>query len=264
MPRLTDRTRIRALLETDRRWAVYALGDMRPGYFEDSTWFTPADGAPAIALLYHAFSVPVLLTVGGAGHIRPLLGEIEEAVGNTREMYLSVRPDVKALLAERYEIKWAKLMHRMVLEPEQFRPDTTDAAVRIGPADLDTLQALYADGAPTGESPDFFAPTMVRDGVYYGVREGKELVAAAGTHVLVPEEGVCGIGNIYTRRDRRRRGLAACVTGAVVADVLGRRVPTVALNVWENNAVARRVYERLGFRHYCDFYEGLAAVPSPA
>jgi GNAT superfamily N-acetyltransferase len=237
---------------------------MRPGYFEDSTWFAPADGAPAIALLYSAFSVPVLLTVGCAGQIRPLLDEIEEEVGSTREMYLSVRPDVKALLAERYEIKWAKLMHRMVLELGHFCPAPSEAVVRIGPADLDALQALYADGVATGESPDFFAAAMVRDGVYYGVREGSELIAAAGTHVLVPEERVCGIGNIYTRRDRRRRGLAACVMSAVVAAVLRMRVATVALNVWENNPLARRVYERLGFRHYCDFYEGLAVVPPGA
>ena len=43
--------------------------------------------------------------------------------------------------------------------------------------------------------------------------------------------------------DRRRRGLAACVTSAVVAEVLGMKLPTVALNVWEKNPVAERVYE---------------------
>jgi GNAT superfamily N-acetyltransferase len=259
MPRLNDRTRIRALLETDRRWAVYALGDLQPGYFKDSAWFVPEDGASAIALLYQAFSVPVLLTVGEARHLRPVLDEIDSP-----EMYLSVRPDVMQLLAERREIRSAKLMHRMVLEPDQFRPVASDAAVRLGPADLDALQALYADGAAAGESPDFFAPAMLRDGVYFGVREGDSLIAAAGTHILAPEEGVCGIGNIYTRRDRRRRGLAACVTSAVAAEVLERKVPTVALNVWSKNPVAERVYERLGFRHYCDFYEGLAVLPLAA
>jgi ribosomal protein S18 acetylase RimI-like enzyme len=264
MPGLTDRTRIRALLETDRRWAVYALGDLRPGYFEDSTWLIPADGSPAIALLYHAFSTPVLLTVGDAAHLRSLLGEIEEALGDTREMYLSVRPDVKQLLAERYEIRFAKRMHRMVLQPELFRPAAGQAVVRLGPADLDAVKTLYADGGPTGESPDFFAPPMLRDGVYFGVREGEDLVTAAGTHILAPEEGVCGIGNIYTRRDRRRRGLAACVTSAVVAEALEMKLPTLALNVWENNPTARRVYERLGFCHYCDFYEAVAVLPLAA
>jgi GNAT superfamily N-acetyltransferase len=264
MPRLTNRKQIRALLETDRRWAVYALGDLRPGYFEDSTWLTPADGTPAIALLYHAFSTPVLLTLGEAAHLRPLLGEIEAAMGNSRKAYLSVRPDVKQLLAERYDIQGAKRMHRMVLEPGAFRPAAKQGVVRLGPDDLDAVQALYADGDPTGESPDFFAPPMLRDGVYFGVCEGTDLIAVAGTHVLVPDEGVCGIGNIYTRRDRRRRGLAACVTSAVVAEVLGMKIPTVALNVWENNPTARRVYERLGFRHYCDFYEGVAVLPLAA
>jgi GNAT superfamily N-acetyltransferase len=264
MPRHSDPAAIRAILETDRRWAVYALGDLRPGYFEDCTWFVPADGAPAIALVYHAFAVPVLLTVGEARHLRPLLDEIDATMAAAPEVYLVVRPDVLPLLAERYAIKVAKLMHRMVLEPEHFQPADTREAVRLGPADLDVVQALYADGGPVGESPDFFIPPMLRDGVYYGVREGSDLIAVAGTHVLAPAEGVCGMGNIYTRRDRRRRGLAACVTGAVAAELLAMKLRTVALNVWEKNPVAERVYERLGFRRYCEYYEALAVLPLSA
>jgi RimJ/RimL family protein N-acetyltransferase len=254
MPRLVDRARIRAILETDRRWAVYALGDLQPEYFKDCTWYVPANGNPAIALLYHAFSIPVLLTVGDARHLRPVLNEIE-----AERMYLSVRPDVKQLLSERYEITSAKRMHRMVLEPADFRPAHPDDVVRVGIDDLDAVKRLFEDGVATGENPDFFAPTMLRDGVYFGVREGNELIAAGGTHIASPEESVCGIGNIYTRRDRRRRGLAAAVTSAVVAEVFRMELRTVALNVWEKNPVAERVYERLGFRHYCDFYEGVAS-----
>jgi len=39
MPQVTDRTLIRAMLETDRSWAVYALADLEPGFCEHATWF---------------------------------------------------------------------------------------------------------------------------------------------------------------------------------------------------------------------------------
>ena len=64
------------------------------------------------------------------------------------------------------------------------------------------------------------------------------LVAVAGTHLLAPEEGAAAIGNIYTRRDRRGRGLGRAVTSAVLADLAG--IETVGLNV------------RADFRHLTD------------
>jgi hypothetical protein len=36
MPQLTDRARIRMILEADRPWAAYALADLDPGLFEHS------------------------------------------------------------------------------------------------------------------------------------------------------------------------------------------------------------------------------------
>jgi len=50
------------------------------------------------------------------------------------------------------------------------------------------------------------------------------------------------------------------VTAAVTAELLRLHVRTVALNVAESNHAAIRVYERLGFRHYCDYREGIAGT----
>jgi hypothetical protein len=49
---------------------------------------------------------------------------------------------------------------------------------------------------------------MVKQGVYYGVYEQGDLIAAAGTHLLAAQTGVAAVGNVYTRSDRRGRGLA--------------------------------------------------------
>jgi GNAT superfamily N-acetyltransferase len=258
MPPLTDPAAVRAVLETDRPWAVYALGDLAPQHFRHCSWFRAAGEPPALVLLYRAFATPVLFALGRPQDVRPLLGEL----GDVPEMFLHVRPEILSLLAADYVIRNEATMARMLLEPARFRPAPAANVARLGTADLPALQRLYADGAAAGESPDFFAPAMLAEGVYFGVREAGELVAAAGTHLAVPEEGVGAVGNVYTRRDRRGRGLAGQVTSAVAAELLRQQVRTVALNVNRHNAAAIRVYERLGFVSYCPFKEGRAVKPS--
>jgi predicted GNAT family acetyltransferase len=185
--------------------------------------------------------------------LRELLGEIRE-----ERMYLSVRPEVLKLLERAgYRIEEAHEMLRMALDPGRFRaPD--GHTERLGLSDLEALRALYADGEPYGEAPPFFSEATLESGVYHGIREGTDLVAAAGTHVFTPAEDVAGIGNVYTRRDRRGRGLGGRVTAAVVSDLAARGTGTIALNVAPGNAPAVRVYERLGFRRYCLYFEGVA------
>ena len=63
MLRLTDRRQIRAILETDRPWAVYALADLEPGLFEHAHWYCPASDEPALGLFYSGFAIPVLITL---------------------------------------------------------------------------------------------------------------------------------------------------------------------------------------------------------
>jgi GNAT superfamily N-acetyltransferase len=253
MPRITDRSAIRRILEIDRPWAVYALGDLTPGFAEHCDWFALGDEPPALVLLYRRFDPPILFAIGSPHRLAHLIHEVAAAA-----VSLHVRPDALAALQPRYRLEEIRSMWRMMLEPAAFRGAALDQASPLSGADLAALSALYGDGDREHERPDFFDPSMLEQGIFRGVWEGQELVAAAGTHLIAQSEGVCAIGNVYTRRDRRQRGLAARVTGAVAAEALSRHLPTIVLNVNQRNVAAIRVYERLGFRKYCEFAEGLA------
>ena len=258
MPPLHDQAAIRFLQERDRPWSVYALGDLAPAFFPQCRWFSAAGEPPTLLLLYRVFNSAVLFTLGPPDRLAPLLTEIEPAL----PLILHIKPEIVPLLQPRYDFSQLKAMWRMLLDPGRFSPGSFADAEPLGPADLDALQSLYADGNDTGEAPDFFLPAMLGEGAFFGIWQGQELVAAAGTHLVVPQEGVAAVGNIYTRTGHRNRGLAGCVTAAVVVELLRRGLPTIGLNVAQDNVAAQRVYERLGFQRYCPFVEGLA-TPHP-
>jgi ribosomal protein S18 acetylase RimI-like enzyme len=245
MPARNDRAAIRSLLETDRAWCVYALGDFAPGFFEDCEWY---EGRGGIALFYTGFSPPVFFYHGDPAGLAPLLEEAGHG-----KFYLQIRPEATAAVEARFTISDRVEMLRMALDPGQLRVETIPGARSLTAADLPALQCLYA-----AEPPEFFFPSMLEQGVFHGAWDGAELLAVAGTHIVNVEERVAAIGNVYTRPDHRRRGLAGALTSAVSAELLGRGVTTIALNVRADNPAAVRVYRRLGFTVHCSFVQGVA------
>jgi ribosomal protein S18 acetylase RimI-like enzyme len=249
-------TEIRELLEIDRVWAAYPLGDLAPGFFEHCRWFRPPGSSGALVMLYRAFTPPVLFAQGDPGDVAAILDEFS----TEPKVFLHVRPEMLKVLKTRYDIVELRHMWRMVLDRDAYRSGLTLEVVRLSSAHVSAVKQLYDDGAISGESPDFFFPSMLDAGVFYGLWEADELVAVAGTHLVAPSEDVAAVGNVYTRRDRRGRGLAARVTSAVVDELLRLKIRTIVLNVNQSNTSAIHVYERLGFTRHCGYCEGLATL----
>lgn len=243
MPALTDKDHIRAILRRDPVWSVFALGDLAPHMFDKTEWFTPD-----LTLVLHDFGTSILFSIG-TGSVREALDHVSWPVR------LQVQEDAFAEIARHTTITTTRTMWRMGWNGT-LAPASSPAVIRLGPREVPALERLYADGAAVGESPDFFFPSMVTDGVFFGIYEGAELIAAAGTHLLSREERVAAVGNIYTRRDRRGRGLGRAVTGAVLDALNG--IGTIALSVRADNGAALSVYESLGFARHCQFYEAVA------
>jgi ribosomal protein S18 acetylase RimI-like enzyme len=239
---LTDKSQIRRLLQTDPRWCVYALGDLTDRMFVKCQWFTPD-----LTLVLHDYGTNILFA-HGTGSIREALDHVSWPV------HLQVQPDGLDEVARHAAVTDVQHMLRMALDGSDTSID--ERAQQLGETDIAALKLLYADGESAGESPDFFYDSMVPNGVFFGIYEGPELVAAAGTHLYAPDEGAAAIGNVYTRRDRRGRGLGRAVTSAVLHRL--RHLRTVGLNVRQDNRAAIHVYKALGFVRHCGFVEAVA------
>ena len=143
-------------------------------------------------------------------------------------------------------------MWRMVLQPQEFQPVEGDC-VRLTLAHADELAELYA----LGGGPAYSA-AQLEHGVFFGTFVGRHLVAVAGTHLVSPTYSVAAVGNVFTHPGYRGRGYGTAMTSAVVAELLGRGIGDIVLNVNQANVVAIGIYERLGFERYCPFVEGPA------
>jgi ribosomal protein S18 acetylase RimI-like enzyme len=247
---VTDRAEVAAFLRTDRLYAAYALGDLDASVRKRAAWGMAydADGRPRGLAMQHLGLPPQPLFLMGdpAACHAVLATEVRP-----RYAFVQARHELAAAFDQLYRVDLPTTLLRMAVTRDSFRP-FAGGAVRLGPADIGDLNRLYQLGLGGG-----FPASILEDGVYYGVRVGGRLVAAAGTHVINPEEGIAVVGNVLTHVDHRGQGHAKAVTAGVTAELLDR-VRDVALNVYADNDAAVAAYSRLGYHEYCRLGEWVA------
>ena len=243
-----DRELLLGFLGRDRIFAAYAIADMDDSEFRRTRWGVAfEDDEPvAVAMEYRGLSPQPLFVMGSTAGIGAAL---RDAV-RPRIAYLAAKPEVVPAVASTYEVDRGAVMVRMCVDRESFRPVLGDA-VRLDAGDTRHLNRLYELGLAA-----WLPAESVANGVYYGVRRGTRLIAAAGTHVVSPTYGLAAVGNVYTHRDHRNQGLAKVVTSAVTAKLL-ESVAEVVLNVRADNPPALAAYRALGYREHTRFEERL-------
>ncbi len=205
------------------------------------------DGAPiAVVMEYRGISPQPLFVMGDPDGV----GAILRDVVRPRIAYLASTPDIVPAVAVHYRVDPPGEMVRMSVDRASFRP-VLGEAVRLDAGDTRHLNRLYELGLTA-----WLPSEAVGAGIYYGVRRGTRLIAAAGTHVISPMYGLAAVGNVFTHRDYRGQGLAKVVTSAVTAELL-RTVDEVVLNVRADNPPALAAYRALGYREHIRFEERL-------
>ncbi len=254
MPRIRDLALVRPVLKRDPAWSLYALADLTPEHSAQAEWYAPDHAGRCAVLLYRGFGFSIFLDSGDFDAVQETIADLRDE----RSFYISIRqPTLELLRGAGYRIAQPKRMLRLQLDRGRFQT-VPSPAVRLSQSDLPQLKALYADGKASGEAPAFFLDSMMNQGVYYAAPAVDGFAAAAGTHVFAPEEDVAGVGNIYTRRDLRRRGYARQATIGVLNELVGCGIGTICLNVAVENAAAIALYRSLGFEVHSEYFEGQA------
>jgi len=243
---LTNKEQILAFLQQDRIYAAYAIGDLEPSLFAQCQWFMAEDNGEirALALFFTGLDPPALFTMGDTDGVAAIL----DSALRPRRAYFTCRAEHLPVAEAYYALDEVEEMFRMVIGPGDFHP-VPGQTIKLELSHLDALRQLYHLGGG-----DAFAPYQLRDGVYYGVEVGGQLVSAAGTHLIAPTFGVAGVGNIFTHPSHRRRGYGTACTSQVVEELMNQNL-NVVLNVNRENAEAIGVYEKLGFRRHCPYIE---------
>jgi RimJ/RimL family protein N-acetyltransferase len=244
----TDRSVLRAFLEQDRLFAAYALCDLEDREFGRTRWGGAYQGDRLVALVleYSGMTPQPMFVMGREDGIDAILRDLIRP----RAAYLATLTETLAVVKTHYRVDPGPQMVRMWVDRARFRPYPADVR-RLLPVEIGELNRLYQLGFAS-----WLPSSSIADGVYYGIRAGGRLVAAAGTHVVSPEARLAVVGNVLTHVDYRGRGYATATTGAVTAELL-RTCDQVTLNVRADNPPALQAYRRLGFAEHVRFEERL-------
>ena len=243
-----DRGLLHEFLGRDRVFAAYAIADTDDSEFGRTRFGVAYDGSEPVAVVmeYRGISPQPVFAMGDAEGISAIMRDVIRP----RIAYLGAKPEAFRGVRDHYRTDAPAPMVRMVTDRQSFRPVVGDA-VRLDQGDAGHLNRLYQLGLNA-----YLPDQAVASGIYYGVRRGTRLIAAAGTHVISAQWGIAAVGNVYTHREYRGQGLAKVVTSAVTADLLAD-CDTVVLNVRADNPPALSVYRALGYREHTEFEERL-------
>lgn len=244
----TDRTLLRDFLERDRLFAAYAICDLEDREFARTRWGVAYAGGEvvAIGMEYSGLTPQPLFVLGRTDGIEAVLRDVLRP----RAAYVAARVEAMPAVEAHYRVDPGPQMVRMWVDRRRFQPFPGTAS-RLVPVESGELNRLYQLGFAS-----WLPASAVSEGVYYGIRIGGKLVAAAGTHVVSPSARLGVVGNVLTHIDHRGRGYATAVTGAVTEELL-RTCDEVVLNVRADNPPALQAYRRLGFAEFVRFEERL-------
>jgi ribosomal protein S18 acetylase RimI-like enzyme len=141
-----------------------------------------------------------------------------------------------------WRIDLESTMFKMVWESPMPAADEAPDAARLGPQHASQAQELAALTRP---GP--FGPRTIELGEYFGFFEAERLVAMAGERMCAGT--LREISGVCTHPQFQGRGLAWRLMLKLIRRQM-QRGETPFLHVMRDNANARALYERMGFRNY--------------
>jgi ribosomal protein S18 acetylase RimI-like enzyme len=233
----------RKYLSTDPLSNVLPLGDLYAPLFDVSEVYAAVENGriAGVSSVFHAFSLPTISIGVAPEQVRKAL--LEKALGTiSRDFVTLISLDETSLYKERAKVLQSFTEHQMVLTKPQSLEASDSPAHKATKKDLEALNGFYVE-----HESEAWNPIQFRVGPYYIVKEGDEIVSAAGVHILTPQ--IAQLGNVMTDQAHRRKGYSKACTTALVRDVSSKN-RIVSLFVRTDNAPAIRMYEQIGFEKH--------------
>ncbi len=158
----------------------------------------------------------------------------------------------KQYVLEKYEPTWSHELMLMVLHKGEEKLHMNHAVVTLNVSDAQQIAAMMnsIDQEFWAEvTPEQIAEEM-NSTVWAGIRENEELVSI-GRMRLTGEVG--HIPTVATHEPHRNKGYATSIVSYLVGQILERK-PTAIIYVLGGNAPAIKVYSRVGFKPYRDYF----------
>ncbi len=249
---IQNREKIARFLQLNPALYLYALGDLDDFFWPNTQWFglEVKEKLTALTFLYTGGkSVTLLGFCEDREPMRVLLSSLLPLLPPNFHAQLS--PGLEDLFESRYLREEYGEYSRMILQnPEKVLSYDCREVCSLSESDLEDIETLYKESYPE----NWFDPSMLKTGKYFGVRKNDKLVSIAGIHVFSERYQVAALGNITTHPEWRGEGLGMQAT-AKVCQSLNGLVKTTGLNVKTNNFSAIRCYQKLGFEKSFDFKE---------
>jgi GNAT superfamily N-acetyltransferase len=246
-------------LRRDHAWSAYPLSYLDPLGTMDGPqvdlWASEREGR--LTGLVALVQLPKLVSLFASGESEGLAQVAAEVTLPTSGVFSCKAEALRGLEAS-IQVTTAYQMTRMRVGGASFRPRLQAQAQRLDVSHLEAVKRIYGMWTDVNQ-----LPSQLSAGIYYGVWEGRELVAIAGTHCASSRHGVGAIGNVLTQGAYRGRGLASTTTSAVAAELFRQGCRDVVLNVRNGNDAARATYLKLGFHEHCQFVEGVFHTRRP-
>ncbi len=142
-----------------------------------------------------------------------------------------------------YKILYKNVFVDMAVDEEGLEKPSIVQPVLLTTRDAEAYSSLReSQGRPVGIDE---AKRVLSEQRCYGIYENSLLVSVACRYLTLPHVGI--VGGVYTRPEYRGKGYATSVTYAITRDTVMSGAVAL-LHVAQDNYVAIRIYEKLGYR----------------
>lgn len=235
------------LLEADRETHLYALGDLEPPYWPNSTWYRRGEAAVGLISAGEDWTTGYAMSRVAPEETLSLFAQVHAEL--PPHSWVTGATGLFEVVRRVRECRSIGPHWRMILDEPRFL-DHDFQVTELGRPDLEAMGELHS----TEPGRAFWMVSMLSDNPFVGVWDQDRLIASAGCHVASEPYGVAAIGGVFTHPDHRGRGLGAVATSELLRRLQGR-FETIGLNVETSNDPAIRIYDRLGFRRVFQYEE---------